>query len=275
MANIYAISDIHGCLQPLLEVLLLVDLEANKENKLIFCGDYIDYGPNSCEVLYKVKELYDNYPHQVIVLMGNHEYMFLEFLNAKDKDIWNVEWLGADKGFSTVNTFISESCKYKIELLNSEIGHHAYLNKAAKIMKADILIKHKDLIKWLEGLPYYYETESQIFVHAGIDEEAEEYWMHGTSDENFVSKYPATFGKFYKDIIAGHIGTSSLAEDKSFHSVYWDGKNHYFIDGTVNISRTIPLLKYDTISKKYFSFSRQVDKEKIIKWDEYAMKAFV
>jgi serine/threonine protein phosphatase 1 len=265
MSLIYAISDIHGCLQPLLEALSLVDLESDKENKLIFCGDYIDYGPNSCEVLYKVKELYDNYPHQVIVLMGNHEYMFLEFLNAKDKDIWNVEWLGADKGFSTVNTFISESCKYKIEQLNSELGQHAYLNRVAKAIKGDILINHKDLIKWLKGLNYYYETEFQIFVHAGVDEEAEEYWMYGTSDENFVSKFPAAFGKFYKDIIAGHVSVSSLAEDKNYHSVYWDGFSHYYIDGTVYVTGNLLLLKYDTVLRKYSCFNKEKKEHIVIK----------
>jgi serine/threonine protein phosphatase 1 len=44
MSLIYAISDIHGYLQPLEEALSLVDLESDIENKLIVCGDYIDYG---------------------------------------------------------------------------------------------------------------------------------------------------------------------------------------------------------------------------------------
>ena len=56
---------------------------------------------------------------------------------------------------------------------------------------------------------------------------------------------------FYKDIIAGHIGTYSLKADKNFHGVYWDGMSHYFIDGSVNISGVIPLLMYDLESNKY------------------------
>lgn len=69
------------------------------------------------------------------------------------------------------------------------------------------------------------------------------YWMYGTPEDYFVSKYPATFDKFCKDIIAGHISTSSLAKDKDFQSVYWDGKSHFFIDGETNVSSNIPLLK--------------------------------
>ena len=37
--------------------------------------------------------------------------------------------------------------------------------------------------KWIGSLPVFHETEEQIFVHAGVDEEAEEYWKWGTGDE--------------------------------------------------------------------------------------------
>ncbi|NMA84058.1 MAG: serine/threonine protein phosphatase, partial [Epulopiscium sp.] len=112
-------------------------------------------------------------------------------------------------------------------------------------------INHKELIKWLKNLPLYYETEKQIFVHAGIDEEAEDWWQHGTTEEIFTSKYPPSFGKFYKDIIAGHIATNSLKDEEGFHGVYFDGENHYYIDGTVEVSGCIPLLIYDDLKEKY------------------------
>ncbi|HOK05496.1 MAG TPA: hypothetical protein PLN24_09610, partial [Victivallales bacterium] len=66
-----------------------------------------------------------------------------------------------------------------------------------------------------------------------------------------ANTYLSSFGYFYKDIIAGHIGTYSLKADKNFHGVYWDGMSHYFIDGSVNISGVIPLLMYDLESNKY------------------------
>ena len=40
--------------------------------------------------------------------------------------------------------------------------------------------RQEELIKWIEEMPSYYDGESQIFVHAGIDEEAGEYWMWGS-----------------------------------------------------------------------------------------------
>lgn len=46
-------SDIHGHMKPLEQNLNLINL-FNNGNKLIFCGDYIDYGNESCKVLYEI-----------------------------------------------------------------------------------------------------------------------------------------------------------------------------------------------------------------------------
>ncbi len=255
MSFVYAMSDIHGFSDPLEKNLKLIDL-TNHENKLIFCGDYIDYGKDSCKVLYRIKELTDKYPNQVIAILGNHEYMFLEFLFSENKDLQTFEWLRSDEDFITINSLISSETKTEITaILNQYISDNYFSNyeKCVPIIKRDILTNHTELIKWLKKLPYYYETDTQIFVHAGIDEEAQDDWKWGTSEEFFVSKYPATYGRFYKDIIAGHIGTSTLAKDENFHGIFWDRRSHYFIDGTTNISGIVPLLKYDTDTKKYSS----------------------
>ncbi|OMD86490.1 metallophosphoesterase [Paenibacillus odorifer] len=272
MAKIYAISDIHGHLHPLEEALALIDLESDKENMFICCGDYIDYGPDSCGALYTIKQLAENYPNQVIVLKGNHEQMLLEFISAKERDIWNVEWLGSDKGFTTVNSFISLSTREKIFQLKFEEGYHDFLFRISKVIKEEILKNHSELVKWLKGLPLYYETEAQIFVHAGIDEEAEEYWRYGTTDEYLLSKFPATFGKFHKDIIAGHISTSSLTKNKDFHQVFWDKNSHFYIDGETTRSGVVPVLKYNTITSRYSSFIKNTDHDGSLKWVEYFLK---
>ncbi len=109
-----------------------------------------------------------------------------------------------------------------------------------------------DLIKWIREMPHYYETTDQIFVHAGIDEEAQEDWKWGTADDFFLWKYPATFGPFLKDIIAGHTGTAALAGNDSFHDIYYDGENHYFIDGSVYKGGKLLLLAYEKESGKYY-----------------------
>lgn len=256
----YAISDIHGYLSSLKETLKLVDLKSNPENKLIFLGDYIDLGDNSCECLYYIKKLSEKYKEQVIVLRGNHEEMFLEWLS---KPIENITWFNQERNLEPVKSFLTK--EQFNEILNLQSPDIFCLSKLISAMVKD---NHKELITWIKKMSYYFQTENQIFVHAGIDEEAEDLWMHGTPKEYFTSKYPAEIGHFYKDIIAGHIGTAGIREDKNCHEVYWDGKSHYYIDGTVQVSGCIPVLKYDTQTKIYTSFRKTKDG----KFEEYEMK---
>lgn len=46
-----------------------------------------------------------------------------------------------------------------------------------------------------------------------------EWWDTGTPEEYFLGKYPASEGEFYLDIIAGHVSTSSLKGDRTFHGL--------------------------------------------------------
>lgn len=66
---------------------------------------------------------------------------------------------------------------------------------------------------------------------------------------------PWNEGEFLKDVIAGHTGTYNMAQDETFHDVYWDGASHYYLDGTVHKSHMIPVLKYDTKHKRYTAFT--------------------
>lgn len=132
-------------------------------------------------------------------------------------------------------------------------------------------IKDVSLITWLKGLPFYYETDKQIFVHAGIDEEAGELWKWGSDHYYFCSKYPHTTGKFYKDIIAGHVSTSTITGDSDYHKVYWDEQSHFYIDGDTRISKTIPVLKYDTITGQYSSYEKIQLDDCSYAWKEYVI----
>lgn len=109
--------------------------------------------------------------------------------------------------------------------------------------------------EWMWGLPTYYTEGNTIFCHAGIDEEAGEDWEWGTSDEIFTGKYPADIGKIEgldKKVVAGHVGTSSLANDPKYHDIYYDGQSHYYIDGSTPESGVLPILLVDTDKDKYF-----------------------
>lgn len=256
MATIYAISDIHGYYNQMIDSLKNVDLK-NKENKVIFIGDYVDGGNNSCRVLYYIKELYEKHAGQVIVLLGNHDEMFIDWLYLQVDDL---QWLSQDADMSTVKSFFTvEEYREIIDMLQP--SSYSY-DKISKVLKGAIKKKHGGMLNWLLSIskqPRYYETDQQIFVHAGILEEAEDLWKHGTPKEYFTQKYPAETGYFYKDIIAGHISSAEIANNKEYlGKVYWDGENHFYIDGTVEKSSSIPVLKYDTKKKRYSTFEKDI-----------------
>ncbi len=161
---------------------------------------------------------------------------------------------------------LQEKYPGQVEVL---VGNHEEM-LLEDIKNRTVQIEDKDLLEWVKTLRnYYYETDTQIFVHAGVREEAEDDWKWGTEDWYFCGKYPQTTGTFYKDIIAGHIGTSSITGNKDYHKVFWDGESHYFIDGSTEFSKCIPLLKYDTETKRYSSFEKTACGENAGKWVEY------
>lgn len=118
------------------------------------------------------------------------------------------------------------------------------------------------LLSWMNKLPYYYETATQIFAHAGVDEEIPEeemeYCILGTPEYVMTGKFPPTIGKFYKDIIEGHVSASTAAsyaghiEDRDFQGIFYDGYSHYYIDGSVECRGNLLCLVYDEEQGKYY-----------------------
>ena len=53
-------------------------------------------------------------------------------------------------------------------------------------------------------------------------------------------------------VVAGHTGTSLISGDPAFHDIFYDDKSHYYIDGTVLESGSIPVLLVDTTTDRYY-----------------------
>ena len=68
-----AIGDIHASLDPLIQI--LDQAQSYSDHKLIFLGDYFDYGNELCEVLDTLIKI----ERPAIFLKGNHEEEFLNF----------------------------------------------------------------------------------------------------------------------------------------------------------------------------------------------------
>lgn len=140
MHKIFAIGDIHGCLEKLEDLLeqLAVDRQSDT---LVFIGDYIDRGKYSREVVDYLIRLQREY-RNVICLRGNHEQMFLNYLDGVNEGLY----LG-NGGRATLDS-------YGI-LLSDDLEER----------KAKIPEEHMNFFRLLL---HYYETDHYIFVHAGV-----------------------------------------------------------------------------------------------------------
>ncbi len=247
--TIYAMSDMHGCIEPFEQALGTVDL-SDKTSRLILLGDYCDRGPESLAVFRKVMELQERFGEQVIALRGNHEEMLLEYVDMAAKDLnFTQAWILADTNLATAKSFLDKDAFGEVtHLLKRKKFEDAYR------MTTDYFKQHHaDVLAWIRQLPYYYETEfSQVFVHAGIDEEAEDLWRIGTPKEYFTSMPPYYKGEhFESDVIAGHISTQSVSGIPGYKDIWFDGASHYYLDGNVMENGRVLVLIFDEATRRY------------------------
>ena len=136
--RILIIGDIHGCLD-MLERLMDSIAWAPEKDKLIFLGDYIDRGEHSKEVIDYIINL-KRYSQNVICILGNHEKMFLDYLNG------NI-----DERFFFINGGGMTLSSYGIT--NSKEGFS---------------LVPEEHILFFKSLKPYIELENYYFVHAGF-----------------------------------------------------------------------------------------------------------
>ena len=136
-----AIGDIHGCYELLIELVERRIIYNPAKDRLVFLGDYLDRGMRSREVVDFVTELKQNYAGQIVLLKGNHEELALRALLCS----------GDEKACAPdiISWYLN--------------GGHATVNSYGGFAKA-----RKALIPFIRSLDLYYETESHIFVHAGV-----------------------------------------------------------------------------------------------------------
>lgn len=133
--GVFAIGDIHGCADELNE--LLHKLPIRKDSTVVFLGDFVDRGPQSRQVIETAMEM-SNFC-TVIPLLGNHEAMFLEFIDGSDpRRVGRFIYNG---GSSTLASYADDRGIYTIPA---------------------------DHIEWLMALKLSYEIQDYYFVHAGL-----------------------------------------------------------------------------------------------------------
>jgi len=141
--KIFAIGDIHGCHAKLAELIGRFPYDRRRDT-LVFLGDYIDRGPEAKEVISLLCRLQDA-GGKVIALMGNHEYLMLEFHRTGDEALLPfLRQLDSDK----------------------TLASYGAANLAALRTLSFLPDRHR---RFFETLLPYWETDEYIFVHAGLE----------------------------------------------------------------------------------------------------------
>lgn len=154
--SLYAIGDVHGCLDLLLDAERKIanDLQlTNGRGLVIMLGDYIDRGPDSAGV---ISHLLAKTPENMkrVCLCGNHESAFLGFLREPLKNLWWLDLGGRETLRSygiDPDTFpdrgTSPSHEFKHALSEAIPAEHEY---------------------FLASLPIALSVGRYLFVHAGV-----------------------------------------------------------------------------------------------------------
>lgn len=168
--NYFVVSDIHGYLDNFNEVLENFNPGTQQ---LVLLGDYVDRGPNAIGVIKRIKGLKEQYP-TTVVLMGNHDEMFLKFVMDKMDLSETLLYLDENGGKETVESFTGEM----LDTYDSD------LVSKLKCIRSEMKLHSKDVISFLRDLKFYYETENILFTHAGYNTTLS-HWTK-TTEEQFI-----------------------------------------------------------------------------------------
>ncbi|MEM9277905.1 MAG: metallophosphoesterase family protein [Pseudomonadota bacterium] len=97
--RVYAIGDVHGCMDQLRHLTKLIDQDLLaspvSRHQLVFLGDHVDRGPANREVIEYLIEL-EASDRDCIFLLGNHDERILVFMENPDL-VWDdvLRWGGA------------------------------------------------------------------------------------------------------------------------------------------------------------------------------------
>ncbi len=132
----YIIGDIHGCIDKITSLYEKIKRKISTDDTIIFLGDYIDRGPDSFTVIEFLLSLAESHP--TVFLKGNHESMFLQYVQGGgNEDIYFY-----NGGRRTINSYTRQFGSFHVPA------------------------RHMDFYL---GLKLYFEGDNFIAVHGGLN----------------------------------------------------------------------------------------------------------
>lgn len=149
---LYVIPDIHGHKAKLDHALALIAQDGGVGARIIFLGDLVDRGPDSCGVIQTLMKGIAQ-GNDWTVLRGNHDQLFLDFLDSAKVTSrrTSLAWLSETMG--GLDTLAS----YGLIATQSDPNWEDVRQRVPST--------HRD---FLASLPRYLETDDLILVHAGL-----------------------------------------------------------------------------------------------------------
>ena len=207
----FAIGDVHGDLAALKALLGLLP-PLDKDDTLVFLGDYVDRGPNSAGVVELMREgLARRVPAKIVALRGNHE----------------DGWLRVAKGgWPDFTLPPGNGC---LPCLRSYTGTSSEVQGATDDEMPGLLdggFFPREVLDWMGSLPYWHEDKHAIYVHAGLPCVGPR-WLHPVMvrdpaillwqrDRRFFTEYRG------KRVVCGHTNTKTLPQELSLYTPQCD-----------------------------------------------------
>lgn len=196
--TVYAIGDVHGCLDLLLglEGKIFKDASESENNLLIYMGDYIDRGPDSYGV---IEHLMSQPPtgFRRICLKGNHEDLMLRFVgNPASAQSWLK--------FGGRQTLLSYGAQYEnISSLDPKSRKTRFLLER---------ILPEEHLEFLGSLPHVVELKRFFLAHAGVNPTKS---LSSQSVRDILwgrTEFLQTPQAYEKDIVHGHYVVEHAAQ---------------------------------------------------------------
>ncbi len=203
----FVIGDIHGEIEHLRTLLSRMP-DVGASDTVVFLGDYIDRGPASKQVVDAVRGLDRDTGCKVVCLRGNHEDAWLRVID--------VGWDGfvLPPGNGCLATFRS----YRDAPVSAPLRE-----KDFDALFAGTFFP-PEVVAWFRSLPYWYEDEHAIYVHAGLVANSHGEYLHPAVEPSPIALLWTRTEDFFrhyrgKRVIVGHTHTMDLPNELSTHTV--------------------------------------------------------
>ncbi len=221
----FVIGDIHGELDHLRALVAKLPL-LDERDTLVFLGDYLDRGPSSEEVIRVVRRFHHDLGCKTVLLRGNHEDAWLRVV---DRGWVEFVFPPGNGCLATLRSYTDGPRVKEDEMPRED----------------EVMALHSgsffppEIVAWMKELPFWYEDEHAIYVHAGLLHRDGRF-LHPSETDPPAALIWTRSQEFFRDyrgkrVVVGHTKTDYLPPELDSLTPHdpgdiWAGENVVAID---------------------------------------------